>query len=139
MDSATSDVPFINIMMIGETGAGKSSFFNTVATALEDSSIIKDTYRVGSAESREMSVTKKVLYLKRSFFQVSILDNLYSVNSTSSFSFYLLIYYFTQHKLNWFNYLRLIYLSTESSKVLFCVERFSRKKWTFFSIVLHTS
>lgn len=60
LTSATSDVPYLNIMMIGETGAGKSSFFNTVSTALENWGTINDAYRVGSGESREKSVTKKV-------------------------------------------------------------------------------
>lgn len=62
------DVLFINIMMIGEIGVGKFFFFNIVVIVLEDSSIIKDMYRVGSVESREMSVIKKVFYLKRFFF-----------------------------------------------------------------------
>lgn len=64
----TPNVPKINIMMIGETGAGKSSFLNTIATALAGSTHVKDTYRVGRSSVSDKSVTKKVklesLYLR---------------------------------------------------------------------------
>lgn len=56
----TPKVPFINIIMIGETGAGKSSLLNTFATAISNSDHIKDTYRVSPNNGREESVTKKV-------------------------------------------------------------------------------
>lgn len=56
----TTDVPYINIIMIGETGAGKSSFLNTVATALGDGSYVKDTYRSSPITSEEGSTTRKL-------------------------------------------------------------------------------
>lgn len=48
--------------MVGEAGAGKSSFLNTVATALENSNCIKESYRVSPAKGRENSATKTVTY-----------------------------------------------------------------------------
>lgn len=62
------DVLYFNIMMIGEIGVGKFFFFNIVLIVLENWGIINDVYRVGSGESREKSVIKKVFYLKRFFF-----------------------------------------------------------------------
>lgn len=56
----TPKVPFINITMVGEAGAGKSSFLNTVATALEEINFIKDWYRVSPIKGNENSATKKV-------------------------------------------------------------------------------
>lgn len=56
----TPKVPFINIIMIGVTGSGKSSLLRTFATALTNSDYIKDIYRVGPKEGREKSVTKKI-------------------------------------------------------------------------------
>lgn len=56
----TKKVPYINIIMIGETGAGKSSLLNTFATAIANSDRIKDTYRVSPNNGREESVTRKV-------------------------------------------------------------------------------
>lgn len=56
----TPNVPYINITMVGEAGAGKSSFLNTVATALEKSNCIKDSYRVSPIKGREHSATKTV-------------------------------------------------------------------------------
>lgn len=56
----TPEVPFINIIMIGETGSGKSSFLRTFTTALMSNTDIKDNYRVGPKEGREASVTKRI-------------------------------------------------------------------------------
>lgn len=56
----TPEVPFINIIMIGETGSGKSSFLRTFTTALMSNTDIKDNYRVGPKEGREPSVTKRI-------------------------------------------------------------------------------
>lgn len=46
--------------MIGETGSGKSSIYNAFATALEDSTLIKKTYKTAPIRNGE-SVTRKVI------------------------------------------------------------------------------
>lgn len=56
----TSKVPCINIIMIGETGAGKSSCLNTFATAVSGSKEIKDIYRVSPGQGRERSATQRI-------------------------------------------------------------------------------
>lgn len=56
----TPQVPYINIVMIGETGAGKSSFLNTFATALSNSEVVLSTYRVSSEPNYQQSATKKL-------------------------------------------------------------------------------
>lgn len=56
----TQKIPFINIVMIGETGSGKSSLLRTFTTAVTNSTDIKDTYRVSPGQSKEKSVTKQV-------------------------------------------------------------------------------
>lgn len=56
----TSKVPYINIIMIGETGAGKSSFLNTFCTAISGGQEIKDVYRVSPEHGREDSATKMI-------------------------------------------------------------------------------
>lgn len=62
----TPKVPFINIIMIGVTGSGKSSVLGTFATALtnSDCDYIRDIYRTCPLKSREKSATKKVMYCK---------------------------------------------------------------------------
>lgn len=63
--------------MIGETGSGKSSFLRTFTTALMSNTDIKDNYRVGPKESRELSVTKRVkFYVKLNIFFINILFRL---------------------------------------------------------------
>lgn len=59
----TQNVPKLNILMIGETGAGKSSCLNTFATALSGSDVRKDIYRVSPAQGREESATQRVEYI----------------------------------------------------------------------------
>lgn len=56
----TPKVPFINIIMIGITGSGKSSFLRTFTTALKDRGTMGDNYRAGPLQGREGSSTKKV-------------------------------------------------------------------------------
>lgn len=56
----TPQVPFINIVMIGETGAGKSSFLNTFATALTNSKCVLSRYRVSSVPNKDQSATTKL-------------------------------------------------------------------------------
>lgn len=56
----TQKVPKLNILMIGETGAGKSSCLNTFATALSGSDVRKDIYRVSPAQGREKSATQRI-------------------------------------------------------------------------------
>lgn len=53
-------VPFINIIMIGRCGSGKSSFLRTFATALSNSDYIKDIYRVCPKGGREETATKQI-------------------------------------------------------------------------------
>lgn len=56
----TPKVPVINIILIGETGAGKSSLLNTFVTAITKSPRVKDIYRTASGRSRVKAVTQKV-------------------------------------------------------------------------------
>lgn len=58
----TPEEPYINIVMIGETGAGKSSFLNTFATALSQKKYLKDIYRISpkQTKNKEKSATKRV-------------------------------------------------------------------------------
>lgn len=59
-ESILTDIPNINIIMIGETGAGKSSFLNTFATALENGEQLTDVYRESPHGGKEISATKKI-------------------------------------------------------------------------------
>lgn len=45
-DRIYHDVPYINIMMVGDTGSGKSSVLNTFATAVTNSDRVKKIHRV---------------------------------------------------------------------------------------------
>lgn len=54
----TPKVPFMNIIMIGETGSGKSCFLKTFTTALKGD--ITSIYRTCPSEGREESATKKI-------------------------------------------------------------------------------
>lgn len=54
----TSKVPRINILMIGETGAGKSSCLNTFASAL--SGKMEEKYRISPTDGKEKSATQRI-------------------------------------------------------------------------------
>lgn len=56
----TPKVPFINIIMVGVTGSGKSSFLRTFTTALNNRKTMLDIYRACPLEGREESATKKI-------------------------------------------------------------------------------
>lgn len=74
----TPKVPFINIIMIGITGSGKSSLLRTFTTALTNSDYIKDIYRVADKQGREDSVTKKVRYNEPDCFKLQLLKENYN-------------------------------------------------------------
>lgn len=61
--------------MIGETGAGKSSFLNTFATALKNGEQLTDVYRESPQGGKEKSATKKVNYLKWNSYKFNCLRN----------------------------------------------------------------
>lgn len=54
----TPKVPRINILMIGETGAGKSSCLNTFASAL--SGKMEEKYRISPGDGKEKSATQRI-------------------------------------------------------------------------------
>lgn len=62
MSDITNSVPYINIILIGETGCGKSSLVNTFATALENGSTIMSI--CSSADLSIGSVTTQVIQYK---------------------------------------------------------------------------
>lgn len=53
-------VPFMNIIMVGVTGSGKSTFLRTFTTALNNRNTMSDRYRACPIEGREESATKKI-------------------------------------------------------------------------------
>lgn len=59
-NNLTPKVPAINIILIGETGAGKSSLLNTFVTAITKSQRIKDIYRTAPRKSKVKAVTQKI-------------------------------------------------------------------------------
>lgn len=73
----SQEIPYINILMIGETGAGKSAFLNTFATALEDSKLVKDIYKTAPKTNGE-SVTRKIhlepLFYKKNQLPIRFYD-----------------------------------------------------------------
>lgn len=71
----TPKVPFMNIIMIGETGSGKSSFLGTFTTALRCDDCMSDIYRKCPKSGREESTTKKVRYNKPHFFKLQLLKH----------------------------------------------------------------
>lgn len=73
----------MNIIMIGATGSGKSSFLRTFATALTNGDYIKDIYRVCPNTSREDSATKQVWYNKPDWFKLQLLKHTYLLESKS--------------------------------------------------------
>lgn len=56
----TPKVPFINIIMVGGTGTGKSTFLETFTTALSNRKTKSDIYRACPSQGREYSATKKI-------------------------------------------------------------------------------
>lgn len=67
----TPKVPFMNIIMIGVTGSGKSSFLRTFTTALRHRDTLKDIYRTCPLKGREDSATKTVRYKKKPHYYKS--------------------------------------------------------------------
>lgn len=63
-------VPFMNIIMVGVTGSGKSTFLRTFTTALNNRNTMSDRYRACPIEGREESATKKVRYNNVHFFKL---------------------------------------------------------------------
>lgn len=66
----TPKVPFINIIMVGGTGTGKSTFLETFTTALSNRKTKSDIYRACPSQGREYSATKKVRYNKVHFYKL---------------------------------------------------------------------
>lgn len=64
MSDITNSVPYINIILIGETGSGKSSLVNTFATALENRNTIMSICSSSPAVSSIGSVTTQVIQYK---------------------------------------------------------------------------
>lgn len=56
----TPNIHFLNIIMVGESGAGKSSLLNTFTTALSNKEDIADIYRIGPSTHGKKSATQEV-------------------------------------------------------------------------------
>lgn len=63
----TPDVQFFNIIMVGESGAGKSSLLKTFTTALSNKEDIADIYRIGPSTHAMTSATQKVHFNSAKF------------------------------------------------------------------------
>lgn len=72
MSDITNSVPYINIILIGETGSGKSSLVNTFATALENGNNIMSICSSSPAISPLKSVTTQVIQYKCHDFLILI-------------------------------------------------------------------
>lgn len=57
----TPNIHFFNIIMVGESGAGKSSLLNTFTTALSNKDDIADIYRIGPSTHGKKSATQEKL------------------------------------------------------------------------------
>lgn len=66
----TPKVPFMNIIMVGGTGSGKSTFLETFTTALGNRKTKSDIYRACPSGGREDSTTKRVRYNKVHFIKL---------------------------------------------------------------------
>lgn len=56
----TPNIQFFNIIMVGESGAGKSSLLNTFTTALSKKEDIADIYRIGPSTHGKKSATQEM-------------------------------------------------------------------------------